>query len=504
MCARRGSWSRLESNSPRRTSRDGKQVGSVRRHCVQCRRQVFDPRRGFGAIFTASLVALFGLGVATAQTVSKTPPSAGVSMRGIVRDPQGQTLPGFEIIVRNTLDGTAHRAISGEDGGFEFDNLDAGVYDVEATLEGFTVAPRPGLLMRSAESVEVGIEAQPGVWEPLDTRDFGMGAEPLRQLFEESELVVLATAGSTVAAGTDDLGEVATALRLDLVLKGREAARDLRIVHLPPEDVGARRFAPGAQVLAFLKRRSDGAYEPVDSTFGLKALSDAERSAYRERIESLVELPRDPQLHPDDLAEWLVATTEEPLTRKAAACEILSALDALAELGREGSTSEEQAASDLRSVVARRLAAGKGLESEPSPAMIAAFLTEEQRGRLLRALQRSPTLARADLTLYEIVKTWDAEAALAWFVRQMRDVEPAATEEAPADLGVQIMESLARELGNPDLQALVKSAQDRLIAIYSDPTSFGSAPALYRRELHEAEVAKALLRDFRQALAAAQ
>jgi len=454
-----------------------------------------------GAAFVVCLMAFLGLGAASAQPASKTPPAGGVSMRGIVRDPQGQTLPGFEVIVRNTLDGTAHRAISGEDGGFAFDDLDAGVYDLEATLDGFTVAPRPGLLARSGESLEIGVDAQPGDWEPLDSGDFGMGAEPLRQLFEESELVVLATAGTTIAAGTDDLGEVATDVRLDLVLKGRESARELRIVHLPAEDVAARPFAPGAQILAFLKARADGTYEPVDSSFGLKALVDAEASAYRERIESLLRLPRDPQLHPDDLAEWLVATTEEPLTRKTAASEILSAIDALAELARERKTSEEQTASDLRSDVARRLAVGKGLESEPSSAMIAAFLTEEQRGRLLRALRKSPSLDRADLTLYEIVKTWDAEVALAWFVRQMREVDPAATEEAPADLGVQIMESLARELGNPDLQALVKAAQDRLIAIYSDPASFGSAPALRQREIRESEVAKALLRDFRQTLA---
>ena len=502
MRARKSNWSRLESISPLRTSRDGKQVGSVHRHCVQSRRQVFNRRRGLGAVLAAFLVALLGLGVATAQSDSKTKAAAGVSVRGIVRDPEGRPLPGFEVIVRNTLDGQARRTIAGESGVFSFDDLDAGVYDVEAKLEGFTVAPRSGLLARGGESLEVGIEAQPGVWEPLDTSDFGMGTEPLRQLFEESELVVLATAVSSVAAGPDDPGLVSTDLRLDLVLKGRETAREIRIVHSAPEDVAARAFAPGDQVLAFLNARSDGAYEPGDATFGLKALTGAEASAYRERIESLVRLPRDPQLHPDDLMEWLVATAEEPLTRKAAAGEILSALDALAEVAREGGGSVDKAAGDLRSIVARRLATGKGLESEPSPAMMAAYLTGEQRDRLSRALRKSPNLDRADLTLYEIVKSWDPPAALSWFVRQLREVDPAATEGAPADVGVQIMESLANELGNPDLQALVKSAQDRLIQLYSDPSSFGSPTALRRREIREAAVAKQLLSDFRQELAA--
>ena len=501
MSARKGSFRRSEGGSPRRKPEDGRHEAAVGRHCVQCPRQVSNLRRKLARVSAPLLVVFLGLGVASAQPAGKPAPAAGASMHGTVRDPQGQTVPGFEVILRNSVDGTAHRAISGEEGAFTFDGVDAGVYDLEASLEGFTAATRSGLLLRSGESVEIGIEAQPGVWEALDSGDFGFGAEPLRQLFDESELVVLATAGPTVPAATDDPGEVATVLRLDLVLKGREAAPELRVVHLPAEDVAARSIAPGVPILAFLKPRADGAYEPADLSFGLKALTGAEVGAYRERIESLVALPRDPELHPDDLAEWLVATTEEPLTRKCAASEILSALDALAELAREGGGSVDRAAADLRSIVSHRLAEGNGLESEPSPAMVAAYLSAEHRERLLAALRRSSTLDRADLTLYEIVKTWNPPAALSWFVRQLREVEPAAAEGAPADLGVQIMDSLARELANPDLQALVKSAQDRLIAIYPDPTSFGSEPALRHREIREAEVARALLRDFRQALA---
>lgn len=345
----------------------------------------------------------------------------------------------------------------------------------------------------------------PDAWETPGEGDIPFGAEPLRQLVKESELVVLGTAGSSnMPEGA--LGEVATELRLNLVLKGREPRESVRVFHSEREDVGAARFTPGTLVLAFLNPRggekANRTYETADATFGLKELTEAEMPVYRERIESLIALPRDPQLPPDDLAEWLVATAEEPVARKAAAGEILAALDALDAIARQRGLSTEQAAADLRSDAARRTAAGEGLESEPSPATVAAFLSDDQRVRLSRALLKSASLDRADLTLYEIVKTWDAEAALAWFVRQMRDVDPAATETAPADLGVQIMESLARELGNPDLQALVKTAQDRLIAIYSDPSSFGSAPALRRREIREAEVAKTLLRDFRQGLAA--
>lgn len=350
--------------------------------------------------------------------------------------------------------------------------------------------------------------ANSGTWESLDAGDIPLGAEPLRQMFDESELVVLGTAGtSAMPAGAE--GEVATELRLNLVLKGREAQASIRVFHSEQEDVGADRFAPGALILAFLHPRIDGAkasrtYETADATFGLKELTEAEMPIYRERLESLAALPRDPQIHPNDLAEWLVATAEEPVTRKAAAGEILAALDSLGETASLRGTTPEQAAVVLRSVVARRVAAGQDLESGSSPALVAAFLSDDQRERLSRALRKSATLDRADLTLYEIVKSWDRPTALAWFVRQLRDVDPAATEAAPADLGVQIMDSLAKELGNRNLQGLVKGAQDQLIRLYSDPASFGSAPTLRFRQSQEAEIGKKLLGDFRQALAAAQ
>ena len=152
--------------------------------------------------------------------------------------------------------------------------------------------------------------------------------------------------------------------------------------------------------------------------------------------------------------------------------------------------------------VAHRLAAGTGLENAPSPARVAAFLSDEQRERLGRALQTSPTLDRADLTLYEIVKGWDGPAAIAWFGHQLREVDPATTEGAPANLGLQVMDVLANDLGNETLQTLVAAARDQLIEIYAEPAAFRSAPSFEVREAREAAVARKLLRDFRQALAA--
>ncbi len=261
-----------------------------------------------------------------------------------------------------------------------------------------------------AQGPDNGIETESEAWERLDQGDLPIGAEPLRQLIDESELVVLGSAATSVP--TRDGSESVTDLRLDLVLKGRETAQHLKVVHLTPRGGDEAAFAPGDLLLAFLHRRGDGAYEPVDATFGMKAPGADALAAYRERIESFLGLPRDAGMNPADLAEWLVATTEEPLTRKAGASELLSCLDALAEMGRARKAPETQVAGDLRSFIASRLAAGRALDTEPIPALVGAFLTGEQKVRLETALESTRTLDRADLTLYEIVKTWDREEAL--------------------------------------------------------------------------------------------
>lgn len=342
-------------------------------------------------------------------------------------------------------------------------------------------------------------------WETLPVGGISVEADPLRWVFEESALVALGTVVSSRKVDAQAFGSVVTELRLNLVLKGRESRRNVRVVHSgDSEDAGGTRLATGSRILAFLKpgegatgAPSERAYESTDSTFGLKSLPDAERSAYRERIEALARIPRDSAPHPADLMEWLVATAEEPLTRKAAAGEIQEALSSLVELARRRGTSEERAASDLRTIVAQRFATGQRLRTEPSPALLAAFLSAEQRERLSRALLTSPTLDIADLTLYEIVKPWDREASLSWFVRQLLEVDP------PTDAGFPIMNALAQEVGGESLRALVKTAKEQLIEISVDRTSYGSAAALRLGEIRAASVEKKLLRDFRLALSLA-
>jgi hypothetical protein len=283
---------------------------------------------------------------------------------------------------------------------------------------------------------------------------------PLRQVFAESELVVLATAGLSAAVEPgEDYGEVATELVITTTFKGRAPGRRVRVYHAESaQDRG--RLAPGTKLLAFLNPR-DGetgrkpVYESADYHFGLKVLPAAELEAYGERLTELARLLRHGEPQPDEVAEWLVATAEEPLTRQEATGELRTALWHLEQFAKTRGTSPGQAAEDLRAVVDRFVAEGGSFAVEPDPRLLAAFLTDAQKERLNEAFRTAPRLTEAELDLYAIVREWAGDAAVSWLARKFRDAEPAT-----AELDRQVMGLLAEDLDNEELKRLLAAADE--------------------------------------------
>jgi len=336
------------------------------------------------------------------------------------------------------------------------------MYDLQASREGLVIAPQSDVLLLPGEPQEVGLLGSAGR-ERITTGLIGTPSEPLHRVFEDSELVVMATAGPSVVVDPGkDLSEVVTELVVGVSLKGKAPGRSLRVSHHGPVATEAGRFAPGAPVLAFLKLQGEdnggkAVYRSADYHFGLRALSAAELEAYGERLTALARLPRYGQPHPTDLTEWLVATAEEPLTRSEAAVELRGALWALQSLAKSRGTSPEQAAEDLRAVVTRFDDEGGTFRKAPAPAVLAAFLTDEQNERLSAALQASPRLGKADLTLFGIVHPWAAGAARSWLVRKLQAAGPEA-----AALDRHTMDFLAAELDDQELKGLVTAAREEI------------------------------------------
>ncbi|HXU29485.1 MAG TPA: carboxypeptidase-like regulatory domain-containing protein [Thermoanaerobaculia bacterium] len=469
-------------------------------------------------VAAAVVSTLLGLGAACAKPLPQTPPAAAGSsdgdrapapdakakgggghalLYGVVADERGAPQVGFQVLAVNTLDGQQHSTTTTEDGAFAFDNLGAGVYAVDVSSDTFNAPPVADVLLQPGESRQVGLTVSPKV----DRSSFLLGAiaitkDPLRQIYRESELVALATVGKTRALH-DDSGEVATELSLDLTFKGR-APRSVRVYHYAPSEGEGLATPPGTKVLVLLDPRegeSGPAYEFTDYFYGLLPLSEAELPVYRERLLRLARLSDAGQPHPADLAEWLVATAEEPLTRKIATSEISDDLAALGRFAEAKSLSVERAADDLRAVVTHFVAEGKSFENEPAPEMVAAFLTDAQRQRLVEALVATHTRTEADFELYRIARAADPDATLAWLTRTVRELKP-----SPADSAIETLDLLAAELDSEKLKSLVAAARTALEGIDSVQPDEPTPDQASLRDARYAAVDRELIRNFQEAL----
>ncbi len=422
-------------------------------------------------VAAAVVSTLLGLGQATARPLPQTPPAAaGTSngdrppapdakakggggnalLHGVVADESGAPKAGFQVLAINTLDGQQHSTTTAENGAFAFDGLGAGVYALDVSSDAFNAPPVADVLLQPGESRQVGLTVSPNV-----DRSSSLGGaivatkEPLRRIYRESELVALATVGKTRVLH-DDSGEVATELSLDLRFKGR-AARSVLVYHYAPSEGEGPATPAGTKVLVLLDPRegeSGPAYEFTDYFYGLMPLSEAELPVYRERLLQLARLTSSGEPHPADLAEWLVATAEEPLTRNLVTSEISDDLGALDRFAEGKGLSADQAADDLRAVVGHFLAEGKSFETEPSAEMVAAHFTREQKERLVDALAATHTLTDGDFELYQLAKSIDPEAALAWLIRTASELK-----SSPGEPSVETLNLLAEELGDPALDA---------------------------------------------------
>lgn len=437
--------------------------------------------------------------------------AAGATLRGRVVA-EGMTLPGVDIVARNTLDGRESMAQTGADGAFVIAPLPPGIYEVEGSLQGFSITPQI-LALPAGDQRQTELTAEPSI---LSTTG-GMvvvAPVPLRRLYDNAALVAAAVVGhSVVVSHDDDLVEVLTDLHLESSLKGSVSGRDVSYRHSEYEQEGEGQgpwraeVAPGTRVLAFLEpsKAAPGAirnpiFESVDS-FGLKVLGDGGRAAYLERLDALARIERQAErsgaMRPADLVEWMVATAENPLTRAEATGELQSALSALDELAAREGTSAKTAAEDLKMILDHFRDNGGTVRNEQA-ALLGALLTAEHRQRLTAALRATEALEPGDRELFQLVRRWDDGAARDWLERQLRTAKPKPDADAE-QLGW--LKGLAEDLDDDALRAIVATARGRqqeIVDLWPDDES-QTARALRQQKL--AALAQDLRRDLAAALA---
>ena len=312
----------------------------------------------------------------------------------------------------------------------------------------------------------------------------------LRMAFENSRLTILATVGESrwLELREDGNGQVVTELRIQEVLKGTvdrrfrppfrsvfylhhefvgEGDEGLKIGSLVPEPPGPK---PGITTLAFLdpstdRQRLSGlpVYELGGGRYELDELTAPEVTAYRKRIHALTAILGPEGILPADLAEWLVATAEEPLTRE----------EVFGELNDDSMVRQ---------------------------------LTETQRQRLLLSLLSTDRLTSGDVALYELVHdelldeadTQDAAAIRLWLRRQLARHVAEAPETPWSWFG--FWADVAERLGESALQERAKEAQAAIEAFYEQTLGDDTSDAAVE-EKRMVELARPLSEQHRRRLA---
>ena len=361
------------------------------------------------------------------------------------------------------------------DGSFAMASVPSGIYSLEGSGPDFDVQALATLAISSGRDYEVELAAGPARAMGL-LGEIALITDPLRMAFNHSELVVIATVGGTrVVHPQGDYASVATELRVDHLLKGELRHQAATVDYHHVESVGSTsELTAGSTVLAFL-RPASGAWIPRDGEsfasanawVGVQEITAEDAAIYRERLESLARLDllgpsrvNDPsQL--DDLVDWLVDTTAEPLTRDGALPELRDAFFALHQVTEREGISIDAAAQALRDAFLDFRDEGGSLEEDPPPALLAAFLSEIHRQRLLEALVEVEQIAYENLALFDLVVAGSpiqgpqadetSLAARAWLLERARKL----TEDPAAMFDENLWSAIAERLGEPDLSAAV-------------------------------------------------
>lgn len=398
---------------------------------------------------------------------------AGGSLRGRVVKETGEPVPKAEIKLNNQLDGRERVTRADAEGRFSFGSVTAGIYGIEASVDGHTAVNQEDVLLSAEGKQTVELTVPSDFWQSLadgatETVMAGglmVGAEPLRRLYEATGLVVLAVAGKSVTVGQDEYtAEVRTDLVISSVLKGDTRERVISVYHdQMPEEGPAGRYQPGDKVLAFLKPReaeagrgSDG-YVTTDALGGLRKLSNAELDAYRERILDLARIARSGAAQPAEILEWLVTATEDPVTRQEAIGELSWVTGQVERQAEQRKIPVDLYAQSLRDVYADFLGAGGRPEGEMNPLILGAFFTDAHRQRLTAALLNPPKGAQPDFDLYNLVAPWHEDRLLPWVIDQLK------TADLSGEAGYRLVASLGDVLYGGDFAGLPAGSTEKIM-----------------------------------------
>jgi hypothetical protein len=84
------------------------------------------------------------------------------SIRGLVTDPSGASVPGANVTIRNTATNETRTATTNDSGFYAFPSVIPGTYDVTVTVSGFKKAEVTDRVAQVSESAQVDVTLEVG------------------------------------------------------------------------------------------------------------------------------------------------------------------------------------------------------------------------------------------------------------------------------------------------------------------------------------------------------
>jgi hypothetical protein len=365
---------------------------------------------------------------------------AGIaSIAGTVTDPTGAVIVTAIVRLTNKQTGSERTVSTGEDGEYNFAQVDAGSYSLKVEAPNFVSTLFESVVVQQGEEHRVDVALSVGLQVTLGGA-MSVPITPLRALYNNSDLIVVARAGKSTRVETDGEARLMrTRLQVASTHKGLERGRTVDLYHwvYGEEDEA---YKSGSNLLLFLKPYQDGqggakkGYEIVNPERGIKQLSEADLQVYLQRIDELAMIMSKEKPYRAEIVEWLVRCAEDPATRWEGVVELdqsLFVMDDSNDLnlvteevaGETGSQAEEQ-------VVEEEVAEIEPGGEDSSEKAFAELLTAAQKERLCQTLYNIETITDKDRELIELVKEWGDGRLAPFLLSQLRRMEAAPSRFA--------------------------------------------------------------------------
>ena len=432
---------------------------------------------------------------------------ATASIRGTVLDQVGAVITGAKVSLIEETSGETRIFRSSDEGKFEFTGLGEGTFTLRVESTGFVTSVMQAVKLASSQQQRVDVTMEVGREGSVTGGVIAIVQKPLRVLYNESDLIVVARIGESKTVETErDAHLVRTALQVSSILKGVNKRGRVDLYHWRYGDLEAP-FNSGDVMLLFLKRstpkpgvRARGGYELDDTRYGAKKIAGIELKAYLDRIAELSQIIPAQGHTGAALVEWLVRCAEDPATRWEGAFELAASIqrysDDEADEDTEADEDEDKkiesdappssvkATSDKEaSVIEAHAPDPEDAEREPN---FAALLTGEQKARLMTALFQTEKLLEGDFQLMELAKHWKDPRLLPFLINQLRNLESEPPRSAES-----LMECIVDILDDKEISDLAEEYRDN-VSYPEEEHGKESADATAASAEHTQEVKEAI------------